>query len=253
MEALKLNDFVIYPAIDLKDGKCVRLIQGDLKKKTVYNDDPLSQAKFFENTGFGWIHVVDLDGAFAGRSHNTDIIKTIVKNTDLPIQLGGGIRDIENIGKWVEAGIQRVVLGTIALNNPSLVKQACRLFPDRIAVGIDSRDGFVAVEGWAKQSKIKDLDLAKKFEDSGVSAIIHTDISRDGLLSGPNIEASANLSTIVKIPLIISGGVGSMDDLALVVREAKKSSNIKGLIIGRALYDGRLDINMIKNFLGNKC
>ena len=253
MESLKLSDFIIYPAIDLKDGKCVRLIQGDLKKKTVYNEDPLGQAKHFQASGFEWIHVVDLDGAFLGKSYNGKFVKAILENIKLPIQLGGGIRDIRTISTWVETGVRRVILGTVALNNPDLVKEACRLFPNKIAVGIDSRNGFVAVEGWAKQSKIKDLDLAKKFEDSGVAAIIHTDISRDGLLNGPNVKASANLSSIVRIPVIISGGVGSIDDLKIVKKEVKNFPNLDGIIIGKALYDGRLQTSMLKSFLGKKC
>ena len=241
MESLKLSNFIIYPAIDLKDGKCVRLIQGDIKKKTVYNDDPVDQAKHFENSGFEWIHIVDLDGAFAGKSQNGKLIKAIIENTNLPIQLGGGIRDLQAISKWVETGVRRVILGTVALNNPELVKEACRLFPNTITVGIDSRNGFVAVEGWAKQSKIKDLDLAKKFEDSGVTAIIHTDISRDGLLNGPNIKASANLSSIVRIPVIISGGVSSIND----IKKAKELNNkkIEGIIVGKAIYDGDIKLD----------
>lgn len=248
MGSLILKKFIFYPAIDLKDGNCVRLVQGDLKRKTIFNDDPTGQAKIFESSGFEWLHIVDLDGAFSGKSVNEKSVKAIINETKLPIQLGGGLRDLKSISNWIDNGVSRVILGTVALNNPSLVKDACKHFPGKIAVGIDSRNGFVATEGWSKMSKIKDIDLAKKFEDCGVSVIIHTDIARDGLLGGPNVEESANLSKSVDIPIIISGGVGSNDDLKYAREKAKKMPNLNGIIIGRALYDGRVKINSLDSF-----
>ena len=248
MGSLILSKFIFYPAIDLKDGNCVRLVQGDLERKTIFNDDPAGQAKIFENAGFEWLHIVDLDGAFSGKSVNEESVKSIINKTKLPIQLGGGLRDLRSISNWIDYGVSRVILGTVALNNPNLVKEACKYFPGKIAVGIDARNGFVATEGWSKISKIKDIDLARKFEDCGVSVIIHTDIARDGLLGGPNIEESVNLSKRVNVPIIISGGVGSINDLNYAREKAKNTRNLNGIIIGRALYDGRVKINSIDSF-----
>jgi len=230
---------IIYPAIDLKDGRAVRLLRGDMDKATVFNLDPADQAEDFQRSGFRWLHLVDLNGAFAGRPVNADAVERILARVDLPVQLGGGIRDMATIEGWLERGISRVILGTVAVKNPALVKEACRAFPGRIAVGIDARDGHVAVEGWAETSEIKSLDLALKFEDCGVAAIIYTDINRDGAMAGVNVEATADLAFHLTTPVIASGGVGGLDDLRALLAEAHKG--IAGVICGRALYDGRID------------
>jgi phosphoribosylformimino-5-aminoimidazole carboxamide ribotide isomerase len=231
---------ILFPAIDLKDGQCVRLKRGAMDEATVFNDSPAAQARAFAKAGFEWLHCVDLNGAFEGRSVNADAIRAIRDAIDLPIQLGGGLRDRAGIESWLETGITRVILGTAALRNPALVKEAARAHPKRIAVGIDARDGKVAVEGWAETSTLDAADLARRFEDAGVAAIIFTDIARDGMLQGVNVEATAALSRAVRIPVIASGGVASNADIEALV--AAKAPNIQGVVIGRALYDGRIDV-----------
>jgi phosphoribosylformimino-5-aminoimidazole carboxamide ribotide isomerase len=230
---------ILFPAIDLKDGQCVRLKLGDMAETTVYNADPAAQAKAFEDQGFEWLHVVDLNGAFAGRSVNGAAVEAILAATNNPVQLGGGIRTLEHIESWLAKGLTRVILGTVAVREPELVKQACRHFPDKIAVGIDARGGKVAVEGWAEASSLGAIELAQKFEGAGVAAIIYTDIDRDGVLAGINWEATIALADAVSIPVIASGGLASLADIERMTRpDAKK---LEGAISGRALYDGRID------------
>ena len=231
---------ILYPAIDLKDGACVRLVRGEMDAATVFNTDPGAQAKSFADAGCDWIHVVDLNGAFAGKPVNGDAVSAIIGAVDVPVQLGGGIRDLATIDMWLSKGLARVILGTVALRDPDLVRQACKAFPGKVAVGIDARDGFVAVEGWAETSSITALDLALKFEDAGVAAIIYTDIDRDGAMGGPNVEATAALAERLTTPVIASGGVSSLDDLKAL--KARAASGISGVISGRALYDGRIDL-----------
>jgi phosphoribosylformimino-5-aminoimidazole carboxamide ribotide isomerase len=230
---------ILFPAIDLKDGRCVRLKRGEMESATIFNDDPAAQARAFENAGFEWLHCVDLNGAFEGRAMNGDAIAAIRKAIKLPIQLGGGIRDRKAIDAWLDAGISRIILGTAALREPQLVKDAARAHPGKIAVGIDAKDGKVAVQGWAESSEIEVVDLARRFEDAGVAAIIFTDIARDGLLGGVNVAATAALANAVRIPVIASGGVSGMDDIEALI--AAPTRNILGVVIGRALYDGRID------------
>ncbi|HUO92038.1 MAG TPA: 1-(5-phosphoribosyl)-5-[(5-phosphoribosylamino)methylideneamino]imidazole-4-carboxamide isomerase [Rhizomicrobium sp.] len=229
---------ILFPAIDLKGGRCVRLKRGAMDSATVFNDDPAAQARIFADAGFRWLHCVDLDGAFEGRSVNVEAIKSIRARINLPIQLGGGIRDRAGIDGWLEAGISRVILGTAALRDPALVREAAKTHPGCIAVGIDAKDGKVAVEGWAETSELKVLALARRFEDAGVAAIIFTDIARDGMLQGVNVEATAALANAVRIPVIASGGIASLDDIKALM--AAPSTNILGTIIGRALYEGRI-------------
>ena len=229
---------ILFPAIDLKDGACVRLKRGEMDQATVFNTDPAAQARAFADAGFQYLHCVDLNGAFEGRSANADAIGKIRGAIDLPVQLGGGIRDRAGIDRWLEAGITRVILGTAALRDPELVKQAARAHPGRIAVGIDAKDGKVAVEGWAETSQMEAGELAKRFEDAGVAAIIFTDIARDGMLQGVNIEATVQLANAVRISVIASGGVAGIGDIEALM--AAKVPNISGVIIGRALYDGRI-------------
>ena len=229
---------ILFPAIDLKDGRCVRLRQGDMAQVTVFNEDAAAQAAAFEAAGFEWLHVVDLNGAFAGRSVNAPAIRKILSAIKMPVQLGGGIRDSAAIESWLEAGVKRVILGTAAVRDPALVKQAAKSFPDRIAVGIDARDGMVAVEGWAQASTLSATDLARSFEDAGVAAIIFTDIARDGMLRGVNVAATAALAHAVSIPIIASGGVSGVNDIRLLIAAG---APIAGAVIGRALYDGRID------------
>ncbi len=229
---------IIYPAIDLKDGQCVRLYKGDLTQETIYNDDPGAQALDWAKAGFSWIHVVDLNGAVDGHPVNINAVKAIIDAVDIPIQLGGGIRQLNQIGAWLDAGVSRVILGTAAVKNPGLVFDACRLFPGQIVVGIDARGDKVAIDGWTKDSKESLIDTAKNFEDAGVSAIIYTDISRDGTGEGLNMEATINLARSVTIPVIASGGVGSIDDIKAV--RAAVHHGIEGVIVGKALYDGRI-------------
>jgi phosphoribosylformimino-5-aminoimidazole carboxamide ribotide isomerase len=230
---------IIYPAIDLKDGLCVRLLRGDLDAATVFNDDPGNQAGAFAAAGFEWIHVVDLNGAVEGRPVNSEAVVQIIGATPSPVQLGGGIRDEAGVERWLEQGVSRVVLGTIALRDPELVKSLCTRFPQRIAVGIDARAGMVAVEGWTETSDVTAIDLARRFEDAGAAAIIYTDIDRDGMMSGPNVGATANLARALSTPVIASGGVSCLEDLAAL--KAIAAEGVEGVIVGRALYDGRVD------------
>jgi phosphoribosylformimino-5-aminoimidazole carboxamide ribotide isomerase len=234
-----VESVILFPAIDLKNGECVRLKLGEMDSATVYNPDPADQARAFEAQGFEWLHVVDLDGAFAGDSRNGEAVEAILGATRNPVQLGGGIRNLAQIEAWLTKGIRRVILGTVAVREPELVKEACRLFPGRIAVGIDARGGHVAVEGWGETSSLKTEDLARQFEGAGVSAIIFTDIDRDGVLSGINWDATIRLADAVSIPVIASGGLASLDDIRrLTLPDAQK---LEGAISGRALYDGRID------------
>ena len=230
----------LFPAIDLKQGKCVRLVKGDMNQATIFNDSPGDQAKQFADAGCEWIHVVDLDGAFAGKPVNADAVKAIISAAKCPVQLGGGIRNMEGIGDWLNAGVSRVILGTAAVKNPMLVHEACRFFPGQVAVGIDARNGKVATEGWAETSELDVIDLGLRFADAGVAAIIHTDIDRDGVLAGANVAASAHLARSVPIPVIVSGGVSSIEDIKAV--KAAGASGIAGVIAGRAIYEGRLNV-----------
>lgn len=230
---------ILFPAIDLKDGQCVRLKHGDMAEATVYNADPAAQARDFAAQGFGWIHVVDLNGAFAGRPVNGDAVAAILKAVDVPVQLGGGIRDHATIDHWLAAGVRRVILGTVAVRDPDLVQAACRRHPGRIVVGIDARDGKVAVEGWAESSEMTAVDLARRFEDAGVAAIVFTDIGRDGVLKGLNLEATVALADATGIPVIASGGLASITDVEALLRP--ECAKLEGAITGRALYDGRLN------------
>lgn len=229
----------LYPAIDLKDGHCVRLLHGEMDKATVFGHDPAAQAQRFEEAGFRWLHMVDLNGAFEGKSVNAAAVEGVLRTVSIPVQLGGGIREMQHIERWLEAGVRRVILGTVALRNPALVKEACRRFPGRVAVGIDAKSGYVAVEGWAETSQMKALDLAREFEDAGVAAIIYTDIGRDGAMQGPNLEETAALAAAISTPVILSGGVSSLDDIRKIRHYT--ATGIEGAIIGRALYDGAID------------
>jgi phosphoribosylformimino-5-aminoimidazole carboxamide ribotide isomerase len=230
---------ILFPAIDLKDGNCVRLRQGSMAQVTVFNADPAAQARSFEAQGFEWLHLVDLDGAFAGKPINAIAVAAILKSVRIPVQLGGGIRILATIEAWLGEGVTRVILGTVAVRDPDLVRQAARKFPGRIAVGIDARDGKVAIEGWAEKSETTALELARRFEDAGVATIIYTDIARDGVLAGLNLEATAGLARAISIPVIASGGLASIDDVrALLLPDY---AMLEGAIAGRALYDGRLD------------
>jgi len=230
---------ILYPAIDLKDGQAVRLLRGDMDKATVFNDDPAAQARAFVDAGCEWLHLVDLNGAFAGEPVNAPAVEAILAAANVPAQLGGGIRDMATIEGWLTKGLARVILGTVAVENPRLVRDAARAFPGQVAVGIDARGGRVATKGWAEDTDVNATDLAKSFEDAGVAAIIYTDINRDGAMQGPNIEATAALANAVSIPVIASGGVSSIDDLI-----ALKSCGapLNGAISGRALYDGAIDL-----------
>jgi phosphoribosylformimino-5-aminoimidazole carboxamide ribotide isomerase len=230
---------ILFPAIDLKDGECVRLVHGDMASATVFNSDPAAQAHAFEAQGFEYLHVVDLDGAFAGRPMNATAVEGILSRVKMPVQLGGGIRDLRTIEGWLSKGITRVIIGTAAVKDPALVREAARLFPGRVAVGIDARDGLVAVEGWATVAQVTAADLGRRFEDAGVAAIIYTDISRDGVLKGLNVEATLDLAAAVAIPVIASGGLASLDDVERLLQP--DCARLAGAITGRALYDGRLD------------
>jgi phosphoribosylformimino-5-aminoimidazole carboxamide ribotide isomerase len=230
----------IYPAIDLKDGECVRLRRGAMDDATVYSSDPAGQARAWQDAGFAWLHVVDLNGAFAGKPVNAAAVAAILGAVTVPVQLGGGIRDMAGIEAWLAAGVRRVILGSAAVKQPALVRQACRSFPGRIVVGIDARDGKVATDGWTETSTIDARDLALSFEDAGVAAIVYTDIGRDGMLSGLNLEHTVSLADSVEMPVIASGGVGGPRDL-IDLRQAAAGTRIEGVIVGRALYDGRLD------------
>lgn len=230
---------ILFPAIDVKDGVCVRLEQGDMARATVFHRDPAAQGQAFEAQGFEYLHVVDLDGAFAGKPMNVAAIERIIETTNIPLQVGGGIRDLATIEAWLEKGVTRVIIGTAAVRDPELVKAAARKFPGRIAVGLDARDGMVAVKGWAELSELTALDIAKRFEDAGVAAIIYTDISRDGLLKGLNLDATIELAERVSIPVIASGGLASIEDVKALLHP--RACKLAGAIAGRALYDGRLD------------
>lgn len=231
---------ILFPAIDLKDGQCVRLKLGDMAQATVFNDDPAAQARSFEQQGFAWLHLVDLNGAFAGRPVNQRAVEAILSAVKLPVQLGGGIRTLAQIETWLEKGIHRVILGTVALRDPGLVREACRLFPGRIAVGIDAKGGQVAVEGWAETSELTAIDLAGRFSDAGAAAIIFTDIDRDGVLKGLNIDSTLEIAYAVPIPVIASGGLASMADIHRLLQPDCRI--LEGAISGRALYDGRIDV-----------
>jgi phosphoribosylformimino-5-aminoimidazole carboxamide ribotide isomerase len=234
--------FVIFPAIDLKDGACVRLRRGEMDQATIYSADPAAQALIWQQAGFEWLHVVDLNGAFAGKPVNGSAVEAILRAVTIPVQLGGGIRDMAQIAAWLAAGISRVILGSVAVKNPALVTEACREFPGRIVVGIDARDGMVATEGWADISSTGALDVALRFEDAGVAAIVYTDIGRDGMLTGVNIEQTAALAARLATPVIASGGVASLADVTGLLEEAARGpGTIAGVIVGRALYDGRID------------
>jgi phosphoribosylformimino-5-aminoimidazole carboxamide ribotide isomerase len=230
---------ILFPAIDLKNGQCVRLEQGDMARATVFNLDPAEQAKTFAAQGFEYLHVVDLDGAFAGKPINAQAVEAMLLAVRLPVQLGGGIRDLATIEGWLEKGITRVIIGTAAVRDPGLVKAAAKRFAGRVAVGLDARDGKVAVEGWAETSHVTALEIARRFEDAGVAAIIFTDIARDGLLKGLNLDATIALAEAVSIPVIASGGLASIEDIKALV--APRANRLAGAVAGRALYDGRLD------------
>ena len=229
---------ILYPAIDLKDGNCVRLLRGDMNAATVFGTDPAAQARAFQSAGAEWLHLVDLNGAFAGTPINAAAVEAILKSVSIPCQLGGGIRDMATIEMWLQKGLARVILGTVAVENPSLVRQAAKTFPGQIAVGIDARKGFVATQGWANETTIQVTDLAKSFEDAGVAALIYTDIDRDGAMAGPNIAATEALARATTIPVIASGGVSHLADLIAL----RDTGRIAGAISGRALYDGALNL-----------
>ncbi|RMH44872.1 MAG: 1-(5-phosphoribosyl)-5-[(5-phosphoribosylamino)methylideneamino]imidazole-4-carboxamide isomerase [Alphaproteobacteria bacterium] len=230
---------ILYPAIDLKDGQCVRLLKGEMDKATVFNDDPAAQARAFEAAGCQWIHLVDLNGAFAGQPVNAAAVESILSAVGIPAQLGGGIRDMATIERWLEKGLARVILGTVAVEDPELVRTAARAFPGRIAVGVDARGGKVATRGWAEETDVDAVTLARRFEDAGVAAIIYTDIDRDGAMAGPNVAATAALARAVSIPVIASGGVSSLEDLR-ALRDC--GAALDGVISGRAIYDGAIDL-----------
>jgi phosphoribosylformimino-5-aminoimidazole carboxamide ribotide isomerase len=240
---------IFYPAIDLKGGQCVRLYQGEMSRATVFSDDPAAQARSFVAAGCRALHVVDLEGAFAGRPMNGDAVAAIVAAVAVPVQLGGGIRDRATIEAWLAQGVARVILGTAALTEPALVRAACRDFPGRIVIGIDARRGRVAIEGWAKEGARDALDLAREFEGAGAAAIVYTDIERDGALQGPNVAATAALARAISTPVIASGGVAALADLAAL--KAHAADGIAGVICGRALYDGRVDLKQALALLGD--
>lgn len=230
---------ILFPAIDLKEGRCVRLKQGDMDQATIFNDDPAAQAATFEAQGFQWLHVVDLDGAFAGKPMNAAAVEAILQRVRFPVQLGGGIRDMKTVEGWLAKGIARVIIGTAAVRDPGFVREAARAFPGKVAVGIDARDGFVAVEGWAETSALAADDLGRRFEDAGVAAIVYTDIARDGMLQGINWDGTIALAHALTIPVIASGGLASMADIERLC--APDAAILEGAITGRALYDGRID------------
>ncbi len=230
---------ILFPAIDLKNGECVRLLRGDMAQTTVFNSDPAAQARAFAEQGFEYLHVVDLDGAFAGKPVNVEAVGRILSGLTMKIQLGGGVRDMKTVRGWLENGVTRIIIGTAAVRDPDFVREAARLYPDRIAVGIDARDGWVAVEGWAKTSNVSALDLGRRFEDAGVSAIVYTDIARDGALTGLNVASTVALANAVSVPVIASGGLASIEDVMRLT--APDCARLAGAIAGRALYDGRLD------------
>jgi phosphoribosylformimino-5-aminoimidazole carboxamide ribotide isomerase len=230
---------ILFPAIDLKDGQCVRLVQGDMTRATIFNADPAAQARAFMRQGFDYLHVVDLDGAFAGKPMNAEAVRGILAGLAVKLQLGGGIRDMKTVRGWLESGVTRAIIGTAAVRDPDFVREAARLYPGRIAVGVDARAGIVAIEGWAKTSDISALDLARRFQDAGVAAIIYTDIARDGALAGLNVESAIALADKLEIPVIASGGLASIEDIRRLTEP--DCARLAGAIVGRALYDGRLD------------
>lgn len=230
---------ILFPAIDLKEGLAVRLEQGDMARATVFHRDPASQARAFEQQGFEYLHIVDLDGAFAGKPVNAAAIDRILESVSIPVQLGGGVRDMKTTEGWLSKGVTRVIIGTAAVRDPAFVKEAAKAFPGRVAVGLDARDGKVAVEGWAETSEVSALDIARRFEDAGVAAIIYTDISRDGMLKGLNIDATIALADAISIPVVASGGLASIGDIEAMLEP--RANTLEGAIAGRALYDGRLD------------
>jgi phosphoribosylformimino-5-aminoimidazole carboxamide ribotide isomerase len=240
---------ILFPAIDLKSGSCVRLVQGDMAQATIFNRNPAEQALTFERQGFEYLHLVDLDGAFAGNPVNADAVKAILDAVSIPVQLGGGIRDLRTVERWLEKGVERVIIGTAAVRDPDLVREAARLYPGRIAVSIDARDGLVAIEGWATIAQMSAIDLGRRFEDAGVAAIVYTDISRDGVMKGLNIDATLALAEATSIAVIASGGLASLADVARLLEP--DCARLAGAITGRALYDGRLDagaaLALIKN------
>lgn len=230
---------ILYPAIDLKGGRCVRLVQGDMDRATVFGDDPAAQAAIFAGQGFSWLHVVDLDGAFAGAPRNAEAVESILATIDIPVQLGGGIRDMKTLDGWLSKGVARVIIGTAAVRDPAFVREAARLHPGKVAVGIDAKDGRVAVEGWAQTSSMTAEELGRRFEDAGVAAIVYTDIARDGILKGLNVEMTLALAEAVAVPVIASGGLASIADVHRLLEP--DCALIAGAITGRALYDGRID------------
>ena len=233
---------ILFPAVDLKEGRCVRLIHGDMNQATIFNDDPAAQARAFEAQGFTYLHVVDLDGAFAGKPVNAQAVRSILRDVSMPVQLGGGIRSMADIERWLAAGVRRVILGSAAVEQPELIIQAARAYPGRIVVGIDARDGMVATQGWAEEMDLSAMDLARQVEQAGVAAIIYTDIGRDGMMTGLNLDQTLALAGAVAVPVIASGGVGQLADIvALCARAAGAPGTIEGVIVGRALYDGRVD------------
>jgi phosphoribosylformimino-5-aminoimidazole carboxamide ribotide isomerase len=235
------RSLTLYPAIDLKDGACVRLRRGEMAGATVYSDDPGAQARAWGAAGFTWLHVVDLNGAFAGRSENEAAVQAILSAASVPVQLGGGLRDMHGITRWLEAGVTRVILGSAAVKNPALVQEACRAYPGRVVVGIDARSGKVATEGWAETSELDATELAQRVEQAGASAIIFTEIERDGMLGGLDLDQTAHLARMVSLPVIASGGVGEIGHLRALRDAAHDAPGIEGVIVGRALYDGRID------------
>ena len=237
---------IFYPAIDLKDGQAVRLLRGNMNMATVFNNEPAAQADEFAEAGCEWLHLVDLNGAFAGEPVNTDVVEEILSKIKIPVQLGGGIRNMVTLERWLEKGISRVVLGTVAVENPGLVREAAKLFPERVAVSIDARSGRVALKGWAEESDIEATELAKSYEDAGVAAIIYTDIDLDGAMQGPNVSATANLASAVSTPVIASGGVSTIQDL---VKLKECGVSLNGVISGRALYEGALDLQQALSIL----
>lgn len=229
---------ILYPAIDIKAGQCVRLVQGDMDRATTYNPDPVDQARAWERAGFSWIHIVDLDGAVGGAPVNAHAVRNILESVNIPVQLGGGIRTLAQVEHWLEAGVSRVILGTAAVRDPDMARQACATFPGQIVLGLDTRGAYVAVDGWTELSDLPALALAREMEDAGIAAIIHTDIERDGTGEGVNLSGTRDLARAVKVPVIASGGVGGLDDLR-AVRDAARDG-VSGVILGRALYDGRI-------------
>ncbi len=240
---------ILFPAIDLKDGVCVRLLQGDMTQVTVFNTDPADQARRFAGLGCNWLHVVDLDGACTGQPVNATAVEAIIAAVDLPVQLGGGIRDLARIALWLEKGVQRVILGTAALHDPAFVKTACSLFPGKIAVSLDTRAHRIAVAGWTETTSVTAVELARRFEDVGVAAVIHTDIDRDGVMAGPDLTAVTDLARSITLPVIVAGGISSLEDLQAILTLARSLPKLSGVIVGRALYSGCLDLRQALSLL----